>query len=134
MRDINRVILMGRLGTDPVLKQTKNGISVCQFSLATEVYSKVREEAETTWHRVVVWGKTAEQAGAELKRGMGVFIEGGIRVRKYQDDEGETHYIHEVHADRVTFLHRRPKIGASESEQKEHETEDQAEEGEELQN
>ncbi len=109
MRDINRVLLLGRLGADPVLRQTKTGLSVSQFSLATESWQKSKNEAETTWHRVVLWGKSAELASAELKKGMPVFLEGGIRVRKYQDDEGEVHYLHEIHADRVNFLHARTK-------------------------
>ena len=109
MRDINRVMLLGRLGTDPVLRKTKNGIAVTQFNLATEAYHKSREESETTWHRIVTWGRPAELVSEELKKGMAVFLEGGIRVRKYEDEEGETHYIHEVHADRVNFLHKRAK-------------------------
>ena len=113
MRDINRILLLGRLGTDPVLRFTKNGTPVGQFSLATESFSKTKNEGETTWHRVVTWGKTAEQANQELKKGVSVFLEGGLRVRKYQDEEGEMHYIHEVHVDRLHFLHKKAKAGVS---------------------
>ena len=109
MRDINRIMLLGRLGADPILRFTKNGIAVTNFSLATESYNKSKNEGETTWHRIVTWGKDAEQVNQELKKGMSVFIEGGMKVRKYQDEEGETHYIHEVHVDRVNFLHRKAK-------------------------
>ena len=109
MRDINRVMLLGRLGADPILRFTKNGTPVTQFSLATEVFHRTKNESETTWHRIVTWGKSAETVSEELKKGMAVFLEGGIRVRKYQDEEGEFHYIHEVHADRVNFLHRKSK-------------------------
>ena len=111
MRDINRVMLLGRLGTDPVLRFTKNGTAVSNFSLATEVYNKTKNESETTWHRIVTWGKPAEKVNEELKKGMSVFLEGGMRVRKYQDDEGEVHYIHEVHVDKVNFLHKKAKLG-----------------------
>ncbi|MBC7396758.1 MAG: single-stranded DNA-binding protein [Bdellovibrionales bacterium] len=111
MRDINRVMLLGRLGTDPVLRFTKNGTAVANFSLATEVYNKAKNESETTWHRIVTWGKPAEKVNDELKKGMSVFLEGGMRVRKYQDDEGEVHYIHEVHVDNVKFLHKFAKVG-----------------------
>ena len=110
MKDINRIMLLGRLGTDPVLRFTKNGTAVGQFSLATESFSKTKNEGETTWHRVVTWGKTAEQANQELKKGMSVFLEGGVRVRKYQDEEGEVHYIHEIHVDRLNFLHKKTKV------------------------
>jgi single-strand DNA-binding protein len=106
-------MLLGRLGTDPVLRQTKNGTPVANFSLATEVYNRTKNEGETTWHRVVTWGKPAELVHTELKKGMAVFVEGGIRVRKFQDDEGEFHYIHEIHVDRVNFLHSKKKLNES---------------------
>lgn len=109
MRDINRVMLLGRLGNDPILRFTKTGTPVSQFSLATETWHRSRNESETTWHRIVTWGKPAEKVNEELKKGMAVFLEGGIRVRKYEDGEGEMHYIHEIHADRVNFLHRKTK-------------------------
>jgi single-strand DNA-binding protein len=113
MRDINRVMLLGRLGNDPILRFTKNGTPVSQFSLATETWHRSRNESETTWHRIVTWGKPAEKVNEELKKGMAVFLEGGIRIRKYEDQEGELHYIHEIHADRVNFLHRKSKEGES---------------------
>jgi single-strand DNA-binding protein len=107
-------MLLGRLGGDPVLRHTKNGTAVANFSLATEIYNRNKNESETTWHRIVTWGKPAEQANQELKKGMAVFVEGGVRVRKYQDDEGEFHYIHEIHVDRVNFLHRKTKLNSNE--------------------
>ena len=111
-RDINRVMLLGRLGTDPVLRFTKTGTPVANFSLATESYNKTKNESETTWHRIVTWGKPAERANDELKKGMSVFLEGGMKVRKYQDDEGEIHYIHEIHVDKINFLHVKTKLSA----------------------
>jgi single-strand DNA-binding protein len=102
-------MLLGRLGADPILRHTKNGTAVSQFSVATESWQKSKNETETTWHRVVAWGKSAELVSEELKKGMPVLLEGGIRVRKYQDDEGEVHYSHEIHADRVNFLHPKTK-------------------------
>lgn len=77
MRDINRVMLLGRLGNDPILRFTKNGTPVSQFSLATETWHRSRNESETTWHRIVTWGKPAEKVNEELKKGMAVFLEGG---------------------------------------------------------
>jgi len=114
-RDINRIMLLGRLGTDPILRFTKNGTPVANFNLATESYSKTKNEGETTWHRIVTWGKPAERANEELKKGMSVFLEGGIKVRKYQDEEGEVHYIHEVHVDKINFLHRKTKLTSGET-------------------
>jgi len=114
-RDINRVMLLGRLGTDPVLRFTKNGTPVTNFSMATENFNKSKNESETTWHRIVTWGKPAERANEELKKGMSVFLEGGMKVRKYQDEEGEIHYIHEIHVDKINFLHRKTKLASGES-------------------
>lgn len=108
-RDMNRVFLLGRLGMDPVLRRTKMGTAVANFNLATESYSKAKNESVTTWHRIVTWGKPAEKVNSELKKGMPVFIEGGIRLRKYEDEEGEVHYINEIHVDTVRFLHRKEK-------------------------
>jgi single-strand DNA-binding protein len=109
MRDINRVMLLGRLGNDPVVRQTKNGVPVANFSLATEFWNRTKNEGETTWHRVVAWGRPAELAEQELKKGMPLLVEGGIRVRKYEDEEGEVHYLHEVHAEQLHFLHAKIK-------------------------
>ena len=112
MRDINRVMLLGRIGNDPVVRQTKTGIPVANFSLATEFWNRSKNEGETTWHRIVAWGRPAELAEQELKKGMPLLVEGGIRVRKYEDEEGEVHYLHEVHADQLHFLHAKPKSEA----------------------
>jgi single-strand DNA-binding protein len=63
-------MLLGRLGTDPILRFTKTGTPVSQFSLATETWHRSRNESETTWHRIVTWGKPAEKVHEELKKGM----------------------------------------------------------------
>lgn len=126
MRDINRSMLLGRLGADPVLRVSKNGIPFTSFSLATEMYIKARNESETTWHRIVVWGKQAQWCAEDLKKGMPVFVEGKMRVRKYEDDEGKVNYLHEVHVDKVNFLHR--KANATQNDVEKLETEEVVEE------
>jgi single-strand DNA-binding protein len=110
MRDINRTMLLGRLGMDPVLRVSKNGIPFTSFNLATEMYIKSKNESETTWHRVVVWGKQAQWCAEDLKKGMPVFVEGRMKVRKYENDEGVVNYMHEVHVDKVNFLHRKASL------------------------
>ena len=110
MADINRTMLLGRLGADPILRATKTGIPVATFSLATEVYLKSKNESETTWHRVVTWGKPAQKVSEELKKGMSVFVEGRMRVRKFENKEGVTNYMHEVHVDNVKFLHKKISV------------------------
>ena len=109
MADINRMILLGRLGADPILRTTKNGTPVTTFSLATEVWLKGKNETETTWHRIVTWGKPAKKCNDELKKGMSVFLEGRMRVRKWETTEGQVNYMHEIHVENMKFLHERTK-------------------------
>ncbi|MBS1959580.1 MAG: single-stranded DNA-binding protein [Bdellovibrionales bacterium] len=116
MRDINKVILMGRLGVDPILRTTQNGTSVANFSLATEnplSKDKDKQESDTTWHRIVVWGKPAEWCQQQLQKGMPLLIEGRIRSNKYEDDQGKTRYTTEIHTDQVHFIHARRKNSES---------------------
>jgi single-strand DNA-binding protein len=121
MRDLNKIILIGRLGNDPVQRETRSGIPVANFSIATSRKRKQdagsadgqmglgsrgddRPAEETVWHRVVVWGKSAETCARYLKKGQSVFVEGSIRTRKYVDKEGVSRFASEVHADEVGFL------------------------------
>jgi single-strand DNA-binding protein len=110
MRDVNKVMLMGRLGSDPVQRQTPSGVMLTRFSVATSKSLKrsegesAQEERETVWHRVVAWGKEAENCARFLKKGSSVFVEGTIRQNRYKTSEGEDRTGFEVHADRVSFL------------------------------
>ena len=120
MKDVNRVILMGRLGNDPIQRETKKGTTVVNFSMATsrKIYPEVDvadtgdakegEEIlpveETNWHRIVSWGKLGELCAQYLKKGSPVFIEGSIRARKYTAKDGTEKYSYEIHADDVSFL------------------------------
>ncbi len=110
MKDVNKVFLMGHLGSDPILRQTKAGLSVAQFRLATSFRASKKEEANsqvepdsTVWHTVVTWSKTAENCAQHLKKGDRVYLEGTLKTRKYDSPKGESRVIHEVHADRVYF-------------------------------
>jgi single-strand DNA-binding protein len=109
MRDINKVMLMGRLGADPVLRTTQNGVPVANFSLATDHFYKERQESETTWHRIVAWGKTAEICQQYLQKGMPLLVEGRIRTHKYEGEDGKAKYSTEVHADQIYFLGSKTK-------------------------
>ena len=110
MPDINRVMLLGRLGGDPVLRTAKTGTQFVTFNMATETWIKSKNEAETTWHRVIAWGNPAQKCSDELKKGMSVLIEGKMKVRKYEDESGKTNYMHEVHVDKVNFLHKKHPV------------------------
>jgi single-strand DNA-binding protein len=108
MKDVNKVMLIGRLGADPTLLTTKNGYSVSNFSLATSrKYRDPKDETalkeDTAWHRVVVWGRDAENCAKYLKKGNRAYVEGHIRTRKYEKD-GTERFISEVYAESVGFL------------------------------
>lgn len=110
MRDVNKVLLIGRLGSDPVSRETPSGVALTRFSVATSMRKRAESEGEvedkesTVWHRVVAWGKEGEVCARYLKKGAPVFIEGRIRQNRYMTKEGQTRTDFEVHADRVSFL------------------------------
>lgn len=95
----NHVQLIGRLGQDPEVKQTKNGRTLTRFSLATsEVYKNKQGERveETQWHPIVIWGERGEIAGKYLRKGEKVALGGKLVHRSYDDAEGNKKYISEV--------------------------------------
>lgn len=116
MSSVNRVFLLGNLGSDPELRYTASGAPVCNFRIATsEVWtdkaSGDRNE-RTEWHRVVVWGKPAENSAEYLRKGRAVHVEGRIQTREWDDKDGLTRHSTEIIADRVTFI-TRPTIGGA---------------------
>lgn len=111
MMDVNKVILVGRLGAEPIRRETKKGLPVAQFSLATSRRVRVEGDAEgqptgeeTVWHRVVTWGRQAETCAQYLHKGQAVYVEGSVRSRKYDAKDGTQRTAFEVHADVVNFL------------------------------
>lgn len=122
MKDLNKIILIGRLGTDPVQRETKNGTPVTHFSLATsrrvatEGTDGTEKTEETVWHNVVVWGRQAETCNQYLKKGNTVYVEGSIRKRSYKTQQGEPRISFEVHAENVGFLGGGNKRSNKESE------------------
>ena len=93
----NRVQLIGRLGQDPEMKQTKNGRTLARFSLATtEIYKNSQGERTegTQWHPIVVWGERAEIAGKYLRKGKEVALEGKLVHRTYDDADGNQKVHH----------------------------------------
>lgn len=103
---INRVLIAGRLGKDPVLKYTQAQQPVCRFSVATT--EKRGGEDHTEWHNVITWGKTAEFCEKYLAKGRMVFVEGKIGTRSWEKD-GEKHQMTEINAHNVQFLDSPPK-------------------------
>lgn len=114
--DVNRVIVMGRVGAAPKALKTKGGASLARFDLATSRrFRKEGEEAfqeETVWHRIVVWGRQGETCQEYVTKGQRVFVEGELRTRTYESQEGGSRTVVEIHAHQVNFLDRPRNSGA----------------------
>ncbi|MEZ4872293.1 MAG: single-stranded DNA-binding protein [Bdellovibrionales bacterium] len=107
MSGVNKVIIIGRLGADPEVKQISSGNTVCTLSVATSENWNDRNgqrQERTEWHRVVVWGKTAELCGKYLAKGRQVYLEGRLQTRSWEDQQGQKRYTTEVVANTVQFL------------------------------
>ena len=104
MGTMNKVILIGRLGKDPEERTTAGGIRVSNFSIATDTYHTGNGETTPEWHRIVVFGKVAEQCNQYLKKGRLVCIEGSLQTRSWEKAPGEKHYFTDIVASRVAFL------------------------------
>ena len=103
---VNKVILVGNLGRDPEVRETKSGSNVANLRVATTHRSKVGDEwqEQTEWHTVTVFGRQAELCGRYLEKGRQVYVEGRVQTRKWQDKEGNDRYSTEVVANDVKFL------------------------------
>ncbi|ECI0980834.1 single-stranded DNA-binding protein [Salmonella enterica subsp. enterica serovar Newport] len=99
-KGVNKVILIGNLGQAPEVRYMPNGSAVANFSLATSETWRSKQTGEmkelTEWHRVVVFGKLAEIAGEYLRKGSQVYIEGQLRTRSWDDNNGVTRYVTEI--------------------------------------
>jgi len=107
MASVNRVILVGNLGRDPELRYTKDGQGVANFTLATNERWRDKQggtQERTEWHRIVVWGKQAENCAQYLQKGRSVYVEGRLQTRDWEDKEGNKRQSTEVVAQTVQFL------------------------------
>ena len=104
---VNKVILIGNLGAKPELKVLPSGQALCELRLATnDVYTDkagVKQE-KVEWHRIVVWGKQAENCAKYLDKGRSIYVEGRLQTRSWDDKDGNKKYMTEVVAERVQFL------------------------------
>ena len=109
MAGINKVILVGRLGADPVIRYTPDGTAVANFSIATSSKWKDKDSGRTKesveWHRIVAWNKLAEICGEYLEKGRQVYVEGKLKTRSWTKDK-ITRYTTEIIANDVQFLGR----------------------------
>src|SRR5438552_18974022 len=93
---VNKVILIGNLGANPELKYLPSGQGVCEMRIATnEIFNdkQGQRQERTEWHRVVVWGKTAENCSQYLTKGRQVYIEGRLQTRSWDDQDGTKRYM-----------------------------------------
>ena len=109
MMDVNKMILVGRLGADPEETVTASGKRRVHFPLATSRRFKGSAEddaltQETLWHQIVVWGKSAEFCSQYLKKGDPAYIEGSLRMRKYEGKDGVQRMWTEVNVDFITSM------------------------------
>lgn len=116
MSGVNKVILVGRLGKDPEVRNLENGASVANFSMATSESYKDKTTGEkkeiTEWHNIVLWRGLAEIAAKYLHKGDMIYVEGRLRTRSWEK-EGVTRYTTEIVGDNMTMLSTRRDGGSS---------------------
>ncbi len=113
---VNKVILIGRLGTDPDLRYTPSGQAVANFNIATDESWKSKDgqmQDRTEWHRIVLWGRQAEIANEYLKKGSKVYIEGRLQTRNWEDKDGVKRWTTEIIGQSMQFLDSRDSSGSS---------------------
>ena len=107
MGSVNKVILVGNLGRDAELRYTPGGAAVATINMATtEVWNDKagQRQEKTEWHRVVLWGKTAESLNEYLTKGKQIYVEGRLQTRQWDDKDGNKRYTTEIRGDRVVLL------------------------------
>ncbi len=128
MVSVNRIIIIGNLGSEPEMRFTPNGRPVTSFSVATNrryTTSEGERREETEWFTVVAWSRLAEQCNQFLTKGRLVYVEGRLRTHTWEGQDGQRRYRNEIVADRVSFLDRQAvaplpeeKVGEGEAEEK----------------
>ncbi len=107
-RGINKVIIVGNLGQDPETRYMPSGAAVTNFTVATNESWKDKQTGEqkdrTEWHRVAMFNRLAEIAAEYLRKGSQVYIEGKLRTRKWQGQDGADRYTTEIIADEMQML------------------------------
>ena len=111
---VNKVILIGNVGADPDVKYLEGGVAVARFSLATsEVYNNKNGErvTQTEWHNIVLWRNLAQIAEKYVKKGMMLYVEGRLRTRSWDDQNGVKRYTTEIYGDNFQMLSRKQDNG-----------------------
>ena len=117
MAGVNKVIIVGHLGNDPEIRTMPNGDAVANISVATSESWNDRNTGErreiTEWHRIVFYRRQAEICGEYLRKGSQVYVEGRLRTRKWQDQNGQERYTTEIQGDVMQMLGARNQNAGS---------------------
>ena len=127
MASLNKVILIGNVGNDPEMRYTPDGKPVTSFNLAVSRRYTTREgerREETEWFTVVTWNRLAETCNQFLARGRRAYVEGRLRSRVWEGQDGQKRFRNEIIANKVVFLDRQPVAPASEEGAQEEEAEE----------
>jgi len=107
--NLNKVMLIGRLGRDPEIRYTNSGAAVGNFSIATTDNWKDKSgnrQERTEWHNVVAWGRLADFAQNYLKKGKLIYVEGRLQTRDWTDNQNVKHYRTEIVANTINFMEK----------------------------
>ncbi len=118
MAGVNKVILVGRVGKDPEVRQA-GSTQVASFSLATSekfTDKQGQQQENTEWHNIVLWGKQAELAGQYVRKGSMLYIEGSIKTESYEKD-GQTKYVTKITGRQMQFLDSKSDNGGQQQQQ-----------------
>ncbi len=119
MANLNKVMLIGRLGQDPEIRYTQSGSAVANVTIATNDYWTDKQggkQERTEWHSLVLWGKLADLAQSYLKKGSQVYVEGRLQTRDWEDQQGQKHYKTEVVVTTMQFLDSKMSDSSSNTE------------------
>ena len=108
---LNKIMVIGNLGTDPEMRYTPSGSAVTNFSMATNrsyTTSDGERREETEWFRIVAWNQLAEQVNQYLTKGRRAYVEGRLRSTSWEGQDGQTRFRNEIIANTVLFLDRAP--------------------------
>ena len=117
MASLNKIMLIGNLGSEPEMRYTPNGKAVTSFRMATSrryTTSAGESREETEWFRVSVWGRQAESCNQFLSKGRRVYVEGRLHSRNWEGQDGQMRTSLEVSANRVIFLDRAAPVSLAE--------------------
>jgi len=112
---VNKIIVIGNLGRDPEMRYTPNGQSVTSFSVASNrryTTGEGEQREETEWFNVSAWGRLADLCNQYLSKGRQVYVEGRLRSRSYQGQDGQMRHVNDISLTDVQFLGGRGQDGA----------------------